>query len=85
MDLKDRVRKIDVESLPVEQVDALSAQISQKVYSITDEAAAKVNAILNIYGIECKMAIKYTKLPKSMQKSAKTSKKSSKSKAQDNL
>lgn len=85
MDLKDRVRKIDLNSLPVEQVDVLSEQIGKKVYAITDEAAARVNAILGIYGITCKIAIKFDKLPKSAQKKAKTPKKSSKSNAQDNL
>lgn len=85
MDLKDRVRKVDVDSLPMEQVESLSNQIGEKVRGICDEAAAKVNAILNIYGMSAKIAIKFDKMPSAMKKKTKTPRKSSKRVTQDNL
>lgn len=85
MELKDRVRKVDIDSMPADQVDSLSQQIGEKVRSITDEAAAKVNSILNIYGMSAKIAIKFDKLPKAMANKTKTPRKSSKRVKQDNL
>lgn len=66
MELKDRVRKIDVNALTPEQVDSLIPQISDKMTEICDEAAKKANAILAIYGASCKIAIAFTELPLAM-------------------
>lgn len=85
MDLKNRERKVDVNSLPAEQVDVLSQQIGDKVRSICDEAAEKVNAILSIYGMSAKIAIAFNELPKSMQKNFKTPKKRGRKPKQANL
>lgn len=57
MELKDRERKVDVSSLPQEQVDQLSEQIGSKVRGICDEAADRINAILAIYGMSAKLQI----------------------------
>lgn len=65
MELKDRVRKVDISKLSPDQADNLSAQIGEKVRGICDEAAEKANAILNIYGMSAKIAIKIEgKVPK---------------------
>ncbi len=69
MELKDRERKVDVNKMTPDQVDVLSAQIGEKVRNICDDAANRVNAILNIYGMSAKIAIKFNELPKAMKKS----------------
>lgn len=53
----NRERSIDINKLSIEQVDFLSAQIGDKIKLICDETAAKVNAILVVYGMEAKIAI----------------------------
>jgi len=63
MSLQDRERKIDISKLDNEQLDNISAQIGEKVRAICDEAAMKVNAILNIYGANAKIAIAFDGLP----------------------
>lgn len=71
MELKDRERKIDVNSMASEDVDNLSVQIGDKMREICDEAADKANAVLRIYGMEAKIAIAFTELPEPMAKSLK--------------
>lgn len=63
MALQDRVRKVDISKLDNKQLDNVSAQIGEKVRAICDEAAGKVNAILNIYGASAKIAIAFDGLP----------------------
>lgn len=53
----DRERKVNVEQLTLEQADLLSVQLGEKVKEINDKAIAEANRILNIYGMEAKMAI----------------------------
>ena len=57
--------------MDTEQIDNLSAQIGEKVRAICDEAACKVNAILNIYGASAKIAIAFDGLPEKKQKKPK--------------
>lgn len=64
MDLQKRERKVDLSSMTNEQVENISAQVGERVRQICDEAAAKVNAILNIYGASAKIAIAFDGLPK---------------------
>ena len=66
MELNERERKVDVNKLTMEEADNLSAQIGEKVREICDEAAAKVNAILKIYGMSAKIAIAFDELPENM-------------------
>ena len=63
MELQKRERKVDITKLNNEQLDNISAQIGEKVRAICDEASAKVNAILNIYGASAKIAIAFDGLP----------------------
>lgn len=63
MELQNRKRKVDISKLNAEQLDNISDQIGAKVREICDEAAAKVNAILNIYGASAKIAIAFDGLP----------------------
>ncbi len=83
--LKDRERKVDVNQMVPEAVEVLSKQIGEKIRSITDEAAEKVNAILKIYGMSAKMAISFDGLTDDTKKKTKTPKKRSKKATQDNL
>lgn len=58
MDLQNRARKVSVENLSMEQTNALSVQIGEKITNICDSAANKINDILSIYGLSAKIAIK---------------------------
>lgn len=71
MELKDRERKIDVNSMSQEAVDDLGVQIGDKMREICEEAAAKANSILRIYGMNAKIAIAFDELPEAMAKSLK--------------
>jgi hypothetical protein len=62
MELKDRKRSIDINKLTIEQVDELGAQIGAKATEICEEAAVKLNRILNIYGMNAKIAIAFEPL-----------------------
>ena len=55
MAVNDRVRKVDVESMDVEQVDLLAEQLGAKVRGYVDEACEKANTVLKIYGLQAKM------------------------------
>jgi hypothetical protein len=57
IDVRDRVRKVDVDALTQEQVANLELQISEKLKDIIDKAVNEANKILNIYGIEACMQI----------------------------
>jgi phage-related minor tail protein len=56
-DIMDRVRKVDIEQLTEEQVSELTIEMSKIINSIVDEACAKANSLLNIYGLETQMQI----------------------------
>lgn len=58
----DRERKVNIEQLTLEQADQLSAQLGEKVKEINDRAIAEVNKLLNIYGMEAKMAVAIGKI-----------------------
>lgn len=57
MELRERERKVDLNSMSTDQVDEISAQLGDKVREICDEAVAKANRLLNIYGMSAKMQI----------------------------
>lgn len=71
MEVKDRERKVDVEKLNLDQVDALSAQIGKEISKIMDEANLKCNQLLNIYGLQTQIGYKITKLKKKTKKNNK--------------
>lgn len=62
MELKDRKRSININGLSIEEVDNLGAQIGAKATEICQEAAVKLNKILNIYGMNAKIAIAFEPL-----------------------
>lgn len=76
----NRERKLNVEQLTPEQADQLSVQIGEKVREIEDKAIADTNRILNIYGMEAKMAIKIGKIGEFDKKAPKKSRKPRKKK-----
>lgn len=85
MELRDRERKVDISKLDLNQVDILSEQIGDKVRQICDEASAKVNAILNIYGASAKIAIAFEGLEPKKEKKMKTPAKRGRKPKQANL
>lgn len=85
MELNERVRKVDVSKMTPEEVDRLSVQIGAKVREICDEASAKANAILGIYGMKAKIAIAFNEIPKEMEKSFEAPKKRGRKPKQNNL
>ena len=85
MELKDRERKVDVEKLSETDMANLQLQLGAKIRQICDEAAVKVNAILNIYGASAKIAIEFSELPKGIDLKQKTPKKRGRKPKQDNL
>lgn len=72
MELKDRERKVDINSMTLEQADALSAQIGKEIAKIMDEANLKCNALLNIYGMQTQIGYKVVKLGTKPRKSRKS-------------
>lgn len=85
MNVHGRERKVDISKMSIEQVDNLSLQVGQKVQQICDEAAAKVNEILNIYGMSAKMAIQFDKLGDNKKQEPKSPKKRGRKPKQANL
>jgi len=47
-----RVRKVNVDTIPVDQIDNLSEQLGDKVSVIINKASEDINKILNIYGLQ---------------------------------
>lgn len=85
MELRDRERKVDISKMDNQAVEELSSQIGDKVRQICDEAAVKVNALLNIYGASAKIAIAFEGLPNKKEKKPKSPPKKGKKPKQDNL
>lgn len=81
----DRERKVDVSKMKQADVDNLSVQIGAKVTEITEEAAAKINAMLSIYGMSAKIGIVFNELPVKMEKAMKPASKRTRKTKQDNL
>lgn len=60
--MQERVRKVDVEKLSLEQADLLSQQIGEKIAEIQKDALERMNRILNIYGMTCELSATIRKL-----------------------
>lgn len=72
MDLNQRERKVDINQMPMEQVDELSRQVGLKIDEICKEASEKINKLLAIYGLPAaKIAISFDKLDKKVAKKTK--------------
>lgn len=81
----DRKRKVDVSKMKKEDINNLSAQIGEKCRDICDEAAIKINSMLEIYGLKGKIAFEINKLPTKEDSEPKISVKRNKKTQQDNL
>lgn len=53
--MEDRVRKVNVEAMKVEDVEALSQVMGEKLRALIDQTCDEANKMLNIYGLEAKM------------------------------
>jgi hypothetical protein len=60
--MQERVRKVDVNKMSLEQADLLSQQIGEKISQIQKDALEKMLRILNIYGMTCELSITIKKL-----------------------
>ena len=60
--MQERVRKVDVSKLSLEQADLLSQQIGEKIGQIQKDALEKMLRILNIYGMTCELSVTIKKL-----------------------
>ena len=60
----DRERKVNVETFTIQQADELQAQLSKKLSQILENAGKEANKILNIYGMEVKIAYSLKKQKK---------------------
>lgn len=58
--------KIDINSLSLNEVNEMSKKIGDELRDICDEAANKANALLQKYGMHCKIAISINEIPKKM-------------------
>lgn len=57
MELKERKRSIDISKLTIEEAEGIANQVGTKTREILDEAADKINKVLNIYSMKAKIAI----------------------------
>jgi hypothetical protein len=85
MDLKDRERKVDISKMPMAEVKNLSQQLGDRCKDICDEAANKMNAFLNIYGMSAKIAFQIDGLEQKPAKAAKIPAKKGRKPKQANL
>ena len=53
--LRERQRKVDIESMPEDQFNAIMDQLSEKFREIIDEACGKANKVAEPYGFKVKM------------------------------
>lgn len=81
----ERERKVDVDKMSTDEINVLSIQIGNKMREICEEAASRANAILNIYGANCKIAIAFDKLPDKMADIVKSQKKRGRPRKNTNL
>lgn len=58
----ERVRKVDVEKLPPEQIESISQQIGQAINDIVAKSAADIDRIASIYGLKAKFHLELTPL-----------------------
>ena len=72
MELKDRERRVDINSMTADQADALSAQIGKEIAKIMDSANLKCNELLNIYGLQTQIGYKIVKIGTKTRKPRKT-------------
>ena len=62
MSVKDRIRRVDLDSLKEEQVDKLALQLGKKAGEIITKAQEECNKFLEIYGVQIKIG--YDLIPK---------------------
>lgn len=57
VDIKERIRKVDLKTLDNSQLDSIGEVLGNKIGSICDKAAEEVNNIIKIYGLSAKIAV----------------------------
>jgi hypothetical protein len=55
--MEDRIRKVNINKMSDEELEALEERIGKKITNITDDAVEQANKILKIYGLRAKMQI----------------------------
>lgn len=58
----NRERKVNVEKMSNEELEALQSKISNKISSIVNNAIKESNKYLNVYGLEARMHLEIGKL-----------------------
>lgn len=53
----NRTRKVNVDTLKVEQLDQIGYEIGKRIGEICDAAAVQVNKITEIYGVKAKIVV----------------------------
>jgi hypothetical protein len=61
MSVSDRVRKVDIDKLPEEDLKNLEVSLGNKLKTIFEETISKSNRYLNVYGL--RVLIKYEVVP----------------------
>lgn len=89
-DHKERVRKVDVNKMSIEQAANLSKMIGAEIARLMDECNSKCNEMLNIYGMQTQIhyqivqvAEKTQETPKPRRRTKKDSKAQSLDKSQE--
>ena len=52
---KERSRKVDLDSLPLEDFQRISEELSSQIRIICDQACEKANHLINPYGLKVQM------------------------------
>jgi hypothetical protein len=57
----ERIRKIDIESIPEEQFVEIEAMLRKKIKEMVQQAVSDMNKYLNVYGLEVLLAVQIVK------------------------
>jgi hypothetical protein len=62
--INNRERKVDIDALPIESIEQISAKLGEKLGAILQRAAEEANKFLNIYGLTVKVSYQVESLSK---------------------
>ncbi len=71
-DHRERVRKVDVSKMNIEQADNLSKMIGAEIARLMDECNSKCNEMLNIYGMQTQIHYKIVQIAEKTEEKQKT-------------
>jgi hypothetical protein len=57
----ERIRKIDIESIPEEQYVEIEAMLRKKIKERVEQAVSDMNKYLNVYGLEVLLGVQIVK------------------------